>query len=263
VILPPWWQTWWFYAAVCCLLILALFAAYQRRLRQLDRLFEIRLEERTSERTRIARELHDSLLQGFQGLMFRLQAVRRMLPGRPGDAERALDVALDKADEAIAEGRDAVQDLRSSVLVESNLAAAIAAMGQEIAASATGEAVPSFRVIVEGEERNLDLTVRDEVYRIVREAARNAFRHASARGIEVEISYGDSQFSVRVRDDGIGLDPNIVDRGQRTGHWGLPGMRERAESFGGNLNVWSERGAGMEVEVSIPGQIAYAKRRTS
>jgi signal transduction histidine kinase/ligand-binding sensor domain-containing protein len=263
VILPPWWQTWWFYAAVCCLLILALFAAYQRRLRQLDRLFEVRLEERTSERTRIARELHDSLLQGFQGLMFRLQAVRGMLPGRPGDAERALDVALDKADEAIAEGRDTVQDLRSSVLVESNLVAAIAAMGQEIAASATGEAAPSFRVIVEGEERSLDLTVRDEVYRIVREAARNAFRHASARAIEVEISYGDSQFSARVRDDGIGLDPNIVDRGQRTGHWGLPGMRERAESFGGNLNVWSERGAGTEVEVSIPGQIAYAKKRTS
>jgi signal transduction histidine kinase len=101
------------------------------------------------------------------------------------------------------------------------------------------------------------------VYRIVREAARNAFRHASARAIEVEISYGDSQFSARVRDDGIGLDPNIVDRGQRTGHWGLPGMRERAESFGGNLNVWSERGAGTEVEVSIPGQIAYAKKRTS
>ncbi len=216
VILPPWWATWWFYAAVGCLLILALFAAYRLRLRQLDRLFEIRLEERTAERTRIARELHDSLLQGFQGLMFRLQAVRRMLPGRPRDAERALDVALDKADEAIAEGREAVQDLRSSVLVESSLVAVIAAMGQEIVTSATTEAGPSFRVIVEGKERDLDLAVRDEVYRIAREATRNAFRHAAARGIEVEISYGDVQFSVRVRDDGIGLDPDIVDHGQRT-----------------------------------------------
>jgi signal transduction histidine kinase len=244
-------------------LLLALFAAYRLRLRQLDRLFDIRLEERTSERTRIARELHDSLLQGFQGLMFRLQAVRRMLPAKPLDAERALDVALDKADEVIAEGRDAVQDLRSSVFMESNLVAVIAAMGQEIVASATTDAIPSFRVIVEGKERDLELAVRDEVYRIAREATRNAFRHAAARAIEVEISYGELQFSVRVRDDGIGLDPNIVDEGKRSGHWGLPGMRERAASFGGNLSVWSERGAGTEVEVSIPGGIAYARKRSS
>jgi signal transduction histidine kinase len=261
-VLPPWWATWWFYAAACCLLVLALFAAYQLRLRQLAHLFEIRLEERTSERTRIARELHDSLLQGFQGLMFRLQAVRRMLPDRPDEAERALDVALDKGDEAITEGRDAVQDLRSSALIESNFVKVIGTMGQEIVDSAEHDGAPAFRVIVEGRERELDVAVRDDVYRITREATRNALRHAFARAIEVEISYGDIQFSVRVRDDGIGLDPHIADRGERRGHWGLPGMRERAASFGGRLNVWSERGAGTEVEVTIPARLAYAGKRS-
>jgi signal transduction histidine kinase/ligand-binding sensor domain-containing protein len=260
-ILPPWWSTWWFYAAACCVLILILFAAHRLRLRQLAHLFEIRLEERTAERTRIARELHDSLLQGFQGLMFRLQAVRRLLPGKPEEAERALDTALDQGDEAIADGRDAVQDLRSTALIESNFINVIGTMGQEIIGSIESDSPPSFRVLVEGKERELEVAVRDEVFRITREATRNALRHASAQAIEVEISYADAQFSIRVRDDGIGLDPNIVDRGQRRGHWGLPGMRERAASFGGRLNVWSERGAGTEVEVSIPAQIAYAKRR--
>jgi len=262
-ILPPWWATWWFYAAVGCLFILILFGAYQLRLRQLAHLFEIRLEERTSERTRIARELHDSLLQGFQGLMFRLQAVRRLLPGRSEEAVQALDVALDKGDAAIADGRDAVQALRSSVLIESNFVNVMGAMGQEIVSSGESDFPPAFRVIVEGKEQELEVTVRDEVYRISREATRNAFRHASAEAIEVEITYGDALFSVRVRDDGLGLDPNIIDRGQRSGHWGLPGMRERAASFGGRLNVWSERGAGTEVEVSIPARIAYARKRMS
>ncbi len=260
-ILPPWWSTWWFDALVGCALLLVLFLAYQLRLRQLAHLFEIRLEERTSERTRIARELHDSLLQGFQGLMFRLQAVHRMLPGRPEEARRALDVALDKGDEAIADGRAAVQDLRSAALIETNFVDVIGTMGQEIAGSAQSDCMPSFRVIVEGKERELAEAVRDEVLRITREATRNALRHAAATAIEVEISFAEAQFSVRVRDDGIGLDPSIIDRGQRRGHWGLPGMRERAASFGGRLNVWSERGAGTEVEVSIPAGIAYAGKR--
>jgi signal transduction histidine kinase len=134
-------------------------------------------------------------------------------------------------------------------------------MGQEIVGSIESESTPSFQVIVEGRERELEVAVRDEVFRITREATRNALRHASAQAIEVEISYAEAQFCIRVRDDGIGLDPNIVDRGQRRGHWGLPGMRERAASFGGRLNVWSERGAGTEVEVSVPARIAYAKRR--
>jgi signal transduction histidine kinase len=146
-------------------------------------------------------------------------------------------------------------------LIESNFVNVIGTMGQEIVGSAQSDFAPSFRVIVEGKERDLAEAVRDEVFRITREATRNAFQHASAEAIEVEISFADAQFSIRVRDDGVGLDPNIVDRGRRQGHWGLPGMRERAASFGGRLNVWSQRGAGTEVEVSIPAQIAYAKKR--
>ena len=112
-ILPPWWSTWWFRTMYGAAFLLAVFAAYDYRLRRIAQQYNMRLEERVGERTRIARELHDSLLQGFQGLMFRLQAVRNLLPGRPTDAMVALDSALDRGDEAIAEGRDAVHDLRS------------------------------------------------------------------------------------------------------------------------------------------------------
>ena len=111
-------------------------------------------------------------------------------------------------------------------------------------------------VSVEGTPQDLDPILRDEVYRIAGEALRNAFLHARARRIEVEIQYGERQLQVRVRDDGIGIDPSMVDKG-RSGHYGLPGMRERAERIGGQLSVWSGRGAGAEVELRVPGSIAY------
>jgi signal transduction histidine kinase len=112
---------------------------------------------------------------------------------------------------------------------------------------------------VEGKQRELNPILRDEIYRIAREALRNAFRHARAQKIEAEITYSDSEFLLHVRDDGGGIDPEIASQGARAGHWGLPGMRERAKSFGGKLEVWSEHGAGTEIELSVPGAIAYGK----
>ena len=101
--------------------------------------------------------------------------------------------------------------------------------------------------------------LRDEVCRIAREALRNAFHHAKAQKIEAEITYGDSEFLLHVRDDGSGIAPEIANQGARAGHWGLPGMRERAKRFGGQLEVWSEHGAGTEIELIVPASIAYGR----
>jgi ligand-binding sensor domain-containing protein/signal transduction histidine kinase len=264
-ILPPWWATQWFRITCLVLILLLVWTVHRYRLHQLAIQFNGRLEERVSERTRIARELHDSLLQGFQGLMFRLQAVRDLLPGRASEAMQALDTALERGDKVIAEGRDTVSDLREPIMGDSDIAQALTALGEELALQSGNGLVPRVHVLLEGKERELNPMLRDEIYRIGREALRNAFRHAKAQKIEAEITYGDSEFSLNVRDDGCGIDSEVANQGARAGHWGLPGMRERAKSFGGNLEVWSERGAGTEIELIVPAGVAYgnsdARRR--
>ncbi len=255
---PAYYQTTWFRLSCVAAFLALLVALYELRLQQVARQFNMRLEERVNERTRIARELHDSLLQGFQGLMFRLQAVRDMLPGRaPAEAIEALDIALVRGDKAIAEGRDTVSDLREPIMGDSDIAQALTALGEELALQSGNGLVPRVRVQLEGKQRELNPMLRDEIYRIAREALRNAFRHARAQKIEAEITYSDSEFLLHVRDDGGGIDPEVANQGARAGHWGLPGMRERAKSFGGKLEIWSEHGAGTEIELSVPGAIAY------
>jgi signal transduction histidine kinase len=215
------------------------------------------MEERVGERTRIARELHDTLLQSFQGLMLRLQVVEDLLPD--GKAKEQLEQTLERADQAIAEGREAVHDLRSSATTTNDLAQAVRALGNELA----GESGASFRLVVEGAVRELHPIVRDEIYRITREALRNAFSHARARQIEAEITYGERLLRVRIRDDGQGIAPAILEEG-RPGHYGLPGMRERASQIGAKLSIWSGVRSGTEIELSIAGSIAYgASQRRS
>jgi signal transduction histidine kinase len=209
----------------------------------------LRFEERLAERTRIARELHDTLLQSFQALMLHFQSVYDLLP--PGTAKEALEKALNRADQAIVEGRDAIQNLRSSTIVTNELAQAMAALGEEL-----GGASAMLRVSVEGTPRELHPILRDDIYRIAREALRNAFSHAQASKIEADITYSERLLRLRIRDDGKGIDPKLLDAG-RDGHWGLPGMRERAQQIGAQLEMWSEVGAGTEVELRIPGSIAY------
>jgi signal transduction histidine kinase len=166
---------------------------------------------------------------------------------------------LEHGDNAIAESRDTVSNLRQSIVGESNIAQALGALAEELAAQTGNGAVPGLRVLVKGKQQKLEPMPRDEIYRIAREALRNAFRHAKAQKIEVEITYGDSQFLLHVRDDGIGIDPHTTNESVRAGHWGVPGMRERAKSFGGKLEVWSEVGAGTEVKLTVPAAIAYGK----
>jgi signal transduction histidine kinase len=187
-----------------------------------------------------------------------LQAVRDLLPEHPTNAVQVLGGALDRGDRAIAEGRDAVQGLRSSTVVENDLVNGLTVLAQEFADPKGGSAAPALRLSVEGRPRALDPILRDEVYRIAHEALANAFRHAHAKKIEAEVTHGDRLFRLRIRDDGRGIDPVVRSQGNRAGHWGLTGMRERAKALGGELEVWSEEGAGTEVDLSIPNSIAYS-----
>jgi len=232
----------------------------------MERQFDMRLEERVNERTRIARELHDTLLQSFQGLLLRFQTVRELMRMRPAEAEAMLESAIDQTAQAITEGRNAVQGLRASMIERNDLARAITTLGEEIAAEANSYASVELRVEMEGTPRILHPIVRDEVYRIAGEALRNAFRHARAKQIEVELRYDERQLRMRVRDDGKGIDPKVLVAEGREGHFGLPGMRERAKLMGGKLAVWTAPDSGTEIELSIPASRVYtgspSKRRS-
>jgi signal transduction histidine kinase len=218
-----------------------------------------RLDERVLERTRVARDLHDTLLQSFHGLLLRFQTVSNLLPA--GEPKQKLDDAIDQAAQAITEGRDAVQGLRSSTTVTNDLACAITTLGTELAGSESNPNGAEFHVEVEGTPRDLHPILRDEVYRIAGEALRNAFKHAQAQRIEVEIRYDERQLRLRIRDDGKGIDAKHLDEQARARHYGLRGMRERAKLMGGKLAVWSELDLGTEVELRIPASRAYARRR--
>jgi signal transduction histidine kinase len=240
----------WAWISAVCLVAAAIFAAYRYRLASVHAAINLRFEERLAERTRIARELHDTLLQSFQGLMLRLQVVDDLLP--PGKAKTQLEQTLERADQAIAEGRSAVYDLRSSALTTTDLAQALRALGDELAA----EGSTAFELVVEGPPRDLHPIIRDELYRIAREALRNAFRHAGAMHIETEISYGERTLRLRIRDDGQGIPREILEAG-RPSHYGLSGMRERARQIRASLEIWSGAKAGTEIELGIAGSIAY------
>ena len=259
---PAYYQTTWF-RALCAIAFLALlWAVYQWRVWQLRHEFEMTLDARVGERTRIARELHDTLLQSFHGLLLRFQTASQLLPERPVEAKEKLDGAIEQASDAITEGRDAVQGLRDSTVQSNDLALAISTLGEELATE-TADHRSAFRVAVEGQSRNLHPILRDEVYKVAAEALRNAFNHAQAQQIEVEIRYDDEQFRLRVRDDGKGMDPAILSSQCAEGHYGLPGIRERAKIMGAKLTVWSEIDAGTEVELRLPSNLAYTTGRKS
>lgn len=259
VIPPMWYQTDWFYGLCAAAFLGLLCAAYQLRVRHLAREFNMRLEERVGERTRVARDLHDTLLQSFQGLLPRLQAAIYQLPEEAEKSRKTLEEAVDRAAEAITEGRDAVQGLRMSTVEQNDLAQAIETLGQELRSGTESQLLPEFRVVVEGASRSLHPILRDEVYRISAEALRNAFRHAAAKNVEVEIRYDQNYFRLRVRDDGKGIQPDVLGGQGREGHYGLGGMRERSKLVGGKLTIWTEVDGGTEIELVIPAARVYVK----
>ena len=259
--LPAYYQTTWFRGLFALLLLALAWAAYQLRIRRLHRQFELTLEARVAERTRIARDLHDTLLQSFHGLLLRFQTAFNLLPDRPAESKQVLASAIDQAAEAITEGRDTVQGLRASATETNDLADSLRALAEDLANEEGNDA--SLHMEVQGTPRALHPIVRDEVFRIAGEALRNAFHHAVAKQIEVELRYDVGELRVRVRDDGNGIDPQVLRAEGREGHFGLGGMRERAKLAGGTLTVWSGLDAGTEVELSIPGPRAYSSSSPS
>jgi len=261
-ILPAYYQTVWFRAFCVVAFLLLLWFLYQYRLRQLQHQFNIGLEAQVNERTRIARELHDTLLQSFQGAAFQFQAARKLLLRNADDAMHVVDEAIHAAEEGITEGRAAIRDLRPDPAAQRDFPELLKAAGEELAGAQESDRLrPSFNVIVEGAQRILPPMLQNEIYRISREVIRNAFAHAAAGHIEVEIRYDQDHLQVRIRDDGKGIDPKIIEDGGQPGHFGIPGMRERAQRIGSRLDFWSETGAGTEVQLTVPAAIAYKKHR--
>ena len=233
---PTFYQTTAFRTACVAVGLLVLWLLYLARLRLIVRQLNLRLEERVNERTRIARELHDTLLQSLHGLMFQFQAARNLFPRRPDEAMQSLDLAIDDTERALAESRDAIRDLRSEPLAKGNLAASLMAASRELAQSGTADQqLPVFELLEEGEKRALSAIATNEVCRVAVEILRNAYRHAHATRIEAEIRYDDRMLRVRIRDNGRGIDPKVLMDGGIAGHWGLRGVRERAERIGARL----------------------------
>jgi signal transduction histidine kinase/ligand-binding sensor domain-containing protein len=259
-IAPAYYQTTWFRLSVIAAVLGLLAALYRLRLQYLKHQFNVRLEARVGERTRIARELHDTLLQSFQAVLMKFSAATYMIQDRPAEAEKTLEGVIEQARVAISEGRDAVQGLRSSTVVTNDLARAIGAIAEELAAHPV-ESCPTFSMSVDGESRDLAPLVRDEIVRIAGEAIRNSFAHAQAARVEVQIHYEQRQFGLLVRDNGKGIDPKILGAGGRPGHHGIPGLRERAELVGGKFELRSQPGSGTEIELWIPASHAYRKSR--
>lgn len=249
---PAYYQTAWFRLSFVAALLLLLGALYRLRVRQVAGQVRGRMEERLAERERIARDLHDTLLQSVQGLILKFHAVSKQIPADE-PARDALEKTLDHADQVLAEGRDRVRNLRGTATSVSDLPSAFQRVAEEIPHG--GEA--TFKTVVEGHVRELHPVVLEEVFCIGREALVNALSHSGGLHVEVEIIYDSRQFRLRVRDDGRGIDPEIIEEGGRADHWGLQGMRERAQRIGAQLKMWSRPETGTEVELTVPGATAY------
>ena len=249
---PVFWQRWWFLLLCGLAFMSTVLAFYSYRLHQSSRQLNLRFEERLAERTRVAQELHDTLLQGVISASMQLHvAVDRLpddLPAKPSLAH-----VLQVMGQVVEEGNNALQRLRSSASSDSlNIEEAFSRMRQEFAA----EDQIDFRVTVEGQPRPLHPIIRDEIYRIGREALVNAFRHSRARHIEVEVEYKARHLRVVIRDDGCALDPQVL-RSGRDDQGGISGMREHAQGIGARLRVRSRSASGTVVELTVPGDVAF------
>jgi signal transduction histidine kinase len=249
---PHFYQTTTFLVSALASMMMLLGGAYVARVRYLIRQARTILEERQVERESVARDLHDTFLQGIQALILRFHTATQQLP--PDQAARnLLEEALRQSDKVMLEGRDVLTRLRTARIAPETLPNAYATIAFDLRSMSPAQ----FEVIVSGRTRGLNAVIQEELLKIGREALFNSFRHASAGRIEVELHFGLIEYRARFRDNGIGIDPAILRDGSVPGHYGLPGMRERVTSIGGKMELWSRTGAGTELEVLIPGALAY------
>ncbi|HEY9101750.1 MAG TPA: two-component regulator propeller domain-containing protein [Chitinimonas sp.] len=250
-------QTGWF-AALCAFLLLALLVLlFRLRMRQVSRRIKDRAQERLIEREKLARAVNDTLLQGMQGLMLRIQGAQRYCDEDAGKAQDMIQEVLDQADALMAESREQITALRAVIEFADGVPRALGEIGTML----SHEHGVFFRLLTEGEQRDIRCEVRDEIYQIGREALFNAFRHAKARKVELELLYGRDFLQLRVGDDGCGIDPTQIQAERRPGHWGIAGMRERAEQIGAELDFWSQPGNGTEVVLKVPAELAYTPKK--
>lgn len=254
---PTLWQTWWIRSALGLSVGLAILALFRVRTYQLTRLLNVRFEERLAERTRVAQELHDTLLQGVLSASMQLHVVVDQMP-EDAPTRPPLNRVLQLMGQVVQEGRITLRGLRSSIDTTHDLKSSFSRIPEELGKQDGIE----FRVVVEGPSMPLRSVVRDDIYSIGREAVVNAFRHSRASSIAVQLEYAPSQLRILVRDDGCGIDPQVLQSG-RDGHWGLSGMRERAERIGARLRVLSRAGAGTEVELRVPNDIAFESQSSN
>ncbi|HKX32467.1 MAG TPA: triple tyrosine motif-containing protein [Blastocatellia bacterium] len=251
-ILPAYYQTAWFLALGITCAVAALYLLYLLRLRQVTRQVRGRLEARLNERERIARELHDTLLQSVVGLILKFQTIAQRMPGEES-ARQTMNQALDYADRVLREGRDRVRNLRDNAAALRDLPRAFQKVVEELSL----DRATSFKTTVTGAVQELHPMVLEEGYSIGREALINALIHSECLTLNAEIVYDSRQFRLLVRDDGRGIDSRILEDGGRPGHWGMQGMRERARRIGAQLEFRSGPETGTEVELMVPGATAY------
>jgi signal transduction histidine kinase len=249
------WQRWWFPFVCVIAVIFAVFGYHRLRLQQTTKRLSVRFDERLAERMRVAQELHDTFLQGVLSASMQLHiAVEQIAADSP--SRPALNHVIRLMEQVAEEGRNTLQGLRSSVGSAQDLEHSFSRVPQELS-------LPrriGFRIIVEGPALPLQPAVRNDVYRIGREALINAFRHSGASKVELELEYAVDQLRVLVRDNGRGIDPELLRSANGRG-WGLGGMRQRAEGIGGRLKVTSAVACGTEVELSIPSSLAFESYR--
>jgi signal transduction histidine kinase len=251
-VIPAWYQTIWFYCLIGVLLLALLWTVVVVRSRQAAARAELRMGDRLMERDRIARELHDTLLQGVQVLMLRFQTVADSIPA--GEPLRELtERTLSYADQVLVEGRQRVRDLRTHDGSAGDLAHSFGKLREEL----HHQFARDFRLVIEGKPRSLHRVVQDEVEMIAREALSNAFRHAQASDILCVIKFSESHFLLVCEDDGVGIDSHFLSNTGRSGHYGLIGMRERAQKIGATLRVQRSTKGGTEIELKVATRIAY------
>ncbi|MFS2005156.1 triple tyrosine motif-containing protein [Duganella sp. CT11-25] len=245
-------QTLWFKLLCVALALGALYLLYLLRVAQITARVAERSRGRLLERERIARTLHDTFLQSVQALIMRFDLIRNTLPA--GDpAQQRIDAALDMAQMVVDEGREQVLDLRVGDMHPGDLRDALDAVGR-----ATGEQYGlAFSLALQGAARPLSAAVKAEVLAIGKEAIYNAARHGGGADVMVELAYSPGEFRMTVRDHGPGLDASVRETGKRPGHWGLEGMRERAQRIGGKLSIDSAPGAGVTVSFAIAARRAF------